>query len=167
MTAHEIFWQHGQPVEPGIALDHDLEVDFLIIGGGYTGLSAARFLKEAEPSMSIAVVEREHVGYGASGRNTGFLTPLVGHDLSTVLRRFGLEKARSILGFGREAVAHAAHRLETRRVEMSGVLVVYTSRHGRLRASPTASRRCSGAMAPRSSWLMPAIDPIPPASMPT
>jgi glycine/D-amino acid oxidase-like deaminating enzyme len=106
MSAHEVYWHHGARAEPGPALDHDLDVDFLIVGGGYTGLSAARFLKEAEPSMSVAVLERRWVGYGASGRNTGFLTSLVGHDLSSVLRRYGLERARAILGFGREAVAH-------------------------------------------------------------
>lgn len=101
----DCYWHQGQQTGPAHVLDHDLEVDFLIVGGGYTGLSAARLLKEAEPSMSVAVVEKHHVGFGGSGRNTGFLTPFIGHDLHNLLRRFGPERARAVCKFGRDAVA--------------------------------------------------------------
>lgn len=53
-------------------LSHDIEVDVAIVGAGYTGLWTAFFLKEADPDLRIAVLERSHVGYGASGRNGGF-----------------------------------------------------------------------------------------------
>jgi glycine/D-amino acid oxidase-like deaminating enzyme len=102
----QVFWSHDAPAEACSDLKDDLEVDFLIIGGGYTGLSAARFLREAEPSLSIAVVERHQVGFGASGRNSGYLTPLIGHDMMSLVRRLGEERARAVYGFGREAVAH-------------------------------------------------------------
>ncbi|NND03769.1 MAG: FAD-dependent oxidoreductase [Acidimicrobiia bacterium] len=54
------------------ALAQDIDVDVLIVGAGYTGLWTAFFLQESDPALSIAIVERDHVGFGASGRNGGF-----------------------------------------------------------------------------------------------
>ncbi|MGX1471752.1 UNVERIFIED_CONTAM: glycine/D-amino acid oxidase-like deaminating enzyme [Streptomyces canus] len=51
-------------------------VDVAIVGGGYTGLWAAYFAKKLEPSLSVAVFEAEQVGYGASGRNGGWLSAM-------------------------------------------------------------------------------------------
>ena len=51
----------------------DLRVDVAIVGGGYTGLWTALALKEREPSLDVAVLEAELVGFGPSGRNGGFL----------------------------------------------------------------------------------------------
>jgi glycine/D-amino acid oxidase-like deaminating enzyme len=55
-------------------LPGDLEVDVCIVGAGYTGLWTAYYLKEADPGLSIAVVEKEFAGFGASGRNGGWLS---------------------------------------------------------------------------------------------
>lgn len=55
-------------------LDGDVSVDVCIIGAGYTGLWAAHYLKSAQPDLSVIVVEREFAGFGASGRNGGWLT---------------------------------------------------------------------------------------------
>ncbi len=54
------------------ALAQDLDVDVAIVGGGYTGLWTAFALEEADPDLRVAILEREHVGFGASGRNGGF-----------------------------------------------------------------------------------------------
>ena len=51
-----------------------LEVDVAIVGGGFTGLWTAYYLKQAQPALSVAVLEREFAGYGASGRNGGQLS---------------------------------------------------------------------------------------------
>jgi glycine/D-amino acid oxidase-like deaminating enzyme len=48
-------------------------VDVCIVGGGFTGLWAAYYLKQADPSLSVLVVEQRFAGYGASGRNGGWL----------------------------------------------------------------------------------------------
>lgn len=48
--------------------------DVCIVGGGYTGLWTAYYLKQIQPSLSVTVLEREFIGYGASGRNGGWLT---------------------------------------------------------------------------------------------
>ncbi|WP_255945335.1 NAD(P)/FAD-dependent oxidoreductase [Streptomyces odontomachi] len=53
------------------------EVDVAIVGGGLTGLWAAYYLQEHRPSLSVAVLEAEHVGYGASGRNGGWASHLI------------------------------------------------------------------------------------------
>src|SRR5450759_3744061 len=55
-------------------LDGPSEADVAIVGAGYTGLWAAYYLKQAEPSLRIVVLERELAGYGASGRNGGWLS---------------------------------------------------------------------------------------------
>ncbi|MGE3458067.1 MAG: FAD-dependent oxidoreductase, partial [Kofleriaceae bacterium] len=51
-------------------------VDFAVIGGGLAGLSTAIRLRERHRGAEIAVLEAERVGWGASGRNAGFLSPL-------------------------------------------------------------------------------------------
>src|SRR5262245_61391218 len=51
-------------------------VDFAVLGGGLAGLATATHLRRQHPHAAIAVLEAERVGYGASGRNAGFLSPL-------------------------------------------------------------------------------------------
>ena len=56
------------------ALNGRLEVDVAIVGGGYTGLWTAYYLKKEQPDLRIAVLEKEFAGFGASGRNGGWLS---------------------------------------------------------------------------------------------
>ncbi|KAA0911342.1 FAD-binding oxidoreductase [Pusillimonas sp. ANT_WB101] len=51
-------------------------VKSLVIGGGYTGLAAARRLAELEPDSEVVVLEASEIGEGAAGRNSGFLNRL-------------------------------------------------------------------------------------------
>ncbi len=55
-------------------LEGDAKVDICIIGAGYSGLWTAYYLKKAKPDLNILIVEREFAGFGASGRNGGWLT---------------------------------------------------------------------------------------------
>ncbi|TMG39000.1 MAG: FAD-dependent oxidoreductase [Chloroflexi bacterium] len=61
----------GQPCPP---LDHDIQADVVILGGGYTGLWTAYFLTEYAADRSVVVLEADICGGGASGRNGGFCT---------------------------------------------------------------------------------------------
>ncbi len=71
------YWQQEGGAAVGLpAADPPDEVDFAIIGGGLAGLSTANAILERRPSASVAVLEANFVGYGASGRNGGLLSPL-------------------------------------------------------------------------------------------
>lgn len=61
------------PAKPWPTLKHDVDIDCAIIGGGYTGLSAA--LHIAEAGSSVCVLEAEEIGSGGSGRNAGAVVP--------------------------------------------------------------------------------------------
>jgi glycine/D-amino acid oxidase-like deaminating enzyme len=50
------------------------KADVAIVGAGYTGLWTAYYLKRADPTLAIVVLERELAGYGASGRNGGWVS---------------------------------------------------------------------------------------------
>jgi len=58
---------------PRPALSGDVEVDVAIVGGGFTGLWTAYYLTERDPSLRILVIERDICGFGASGRNGGWV----------------------------------------------------------------------------------------------
>lgn len=64
--------------EPEPALEGDVKVDIAIIGGGFTGLVTAYELRRADPSLKVAVLEAQEVGYGSSGRNGSFGMTVVG-----------------------------------------------------------------------------------------
>lgn len=68
------FWYADIGGVPGYRapLPGNIEVDVCIVGAGFTGLWTAYYLKEAEPGISIAIVEKEFAGFGASGRNGGW-----------------------------------------------------------------------------------------------
>jgi len=62
--------------------------DVGVIGGGFTGLWSAIALLDADPSLRVAVLEAEQVGFGASGRNGGFCAASLTHGLANGLLHF-------------------------------------------------------------------------------
>lgn len=96
----------GTPYQPNSALERDIRADVAIVGGGYTGLSTAYYLRRFDPSLRVVVLESDFVGYGASGRNGGCLKTQLGLGLSSLVRRLGLEGARVAHGFMVRAVDH-------------------------------------------------------------
>ena len=54
-------------------LETDTTASMAIVGGGYTGLWTAYFLKRIQPNVDVVLVEAKHIGHGASGRNGGWL----------------------------------------------------------------------------------------------
>ena len=59
-------------LEPRPTLPGDREVDVAVVGAGFTGLWTAYHLARLDPSLRVAVLERDIAGYGASGRNGGW-----------------------------------------------------------------------------------------------
>ena len=76
------------------SLPGDLDVDVAIVGGGYTGLWTARSLAVADPSLRVAVLEREVAGYGASGRNGGWCSALFAASEAKLAALHGPDAAR-------------------------------------------------------------------------
>lgn len=62
------FWARSQPPR-NPPLTDDLNVDVAVVGGGFTGLSAAYFIRSLSPGKTVAVLEAQGCGSGASGRN--------------------------------------------------------------------------------------------------
>lgn len=67
-------WLDSYPgsLEPRPSLSDDEQVDVAIVGGGFTGLWTAYYLLSADPNLRVTVIEKEIVGFGASGRNGGW-----------------------------------------------------------------------------------------------
>ncbi len=102
--ADKSFWLEGEPYDEAEPLREERKVDVAIVGGGFTGLATAHFLKRLEPSLDVAVLEAQVVGYGASGRNAGFSMTLFGLSLSVTAALYGRERARAAHRYMEEAV---------------------------------------------------------------
>jgi len=83
-------------------LDQDITVDAAIIGGGITGISAALHL--AEKGFSVAVLEAEDIGWGASGRNGGQVLPGFGASQTKIKSLVGAADAKKLWDLSMEAV---------------------------------------------------------------
>jgi len=90
-------WWDGLPGPIGVRtpLDGDTDVDVAVVGGGLTGLWAAYYLSRADPSLSIAVLERDVIGFGASGRNGGWCSSLFSVSEGTLDKRCGPGSGRA------------------------------------------------------------------------
>jgi glycine/D-amino acid oxidase-like deaminating enzyme len=91
-------------------------VDVAILGGGFTGLWTAWSLLREDPSLEIAVVERDFVGFGASGRNGAWCSPHVGIGMPGLVRRFGVEEAARILDALHRAVSGIGEAIDEERI---------------------------------------------------
>jgi glycine/D-amino acid oxidase-like deaminating enzyme len=83
------FWlDRLPPREPEPALHGTVDADLCIVGGGFTGLWAALHAKADDPSRDVVVLEAQTIGFGASGRNGGFVVGSLTHGLENGLARF-------------------------------------------------------------------------------
>lgn len=83
--------------------------DVAVIGGGFTGLSAA--LACAEKGLKVALFEAKTIGYGASGRNGGQLIPGLRWSMREMDEEFGRERARAIFDLAYGAVDRVKDRI--------------------------------------------------------
>ena len=93
------FWLEtaGDSLIPRPALQRSSEVDIAILGGGYSGLWTAYYLLRANPGLRIAILEKEIVGFGASGRNGGWCSSRFPVTPAVLQERYGADATRNLL----------------------------------------------------------------------
>lgn len=93
-----------------------LECETAIVGAGYAGLATARGLQE-RGLKSVALLEQQVVGHGASGRNGGFVFGGFSRGPASLLRDLGPAKARELYALTRQAVGSIRRCIETLGIE--------------------------------------------------
>lgn len=114
------------------ALDTDIEVDWVVVGGGFAGLGAAkRLLQLLGNTESIAVIEARGIAQGPAGRNSGFMLDLP-HDLNSNTYTGSKEKDLRQIRLNREAIKMAESI-----AQQYGMDEALFSRSGKVTASAT------------------------------
>ncbi|NKN37423.1 FAD-binding oxidoreductase [Agrobacterium sp. a22-2] len=83
-----LWYATASPAPATVELQGTIQADVCIVGGGYTGLTTA--LELARDGVSVALLEKEEIGFGGSGRNAGHCTPTFTH--------YSLPELRGMLG---------------------------------------------------------------------
>jgi glycine/D-amino acid oxidase-like deaminating enzyme len=136
------FGEIGLP-QPGARLPGSRDADVCIVGAGFTGLWTAYYLKREQPDLRIVVLEKEFAGFGASGRNGGWVVGELAGSRERYARRHGrtaaIELQREMFATVDEVVRAAAAEGIEADVVKGGVLTVATNRAqlGRLREMVT------------------------------
>ncbi len=91
-------------------LDGERQADVCVIGGGFTGLSAA--LNLAERGLDVVLLEAERVGFGASGRCGGLVGSGQRQEVLDAEKMFGLERSQELWGFAEAAKQEIRERVE-------------------------------------------------------
>lgn len=87
------WWEQIGAPDARPELPGNITADVAIVGSGYTGLWTAYYLKRAKPELRVVVIEQRHVGYGASGRNGGWLTNAITGGREQYVKTHGRDAA--------------------------------------------------------------------------
>jgi glycine/D-amino acid oxidase-like deaminating enzyme len=125
----------GDDLTPRPALPESIDVDVAILGAGFSGLWTAWYLKEREPSLEIAIVEREIAGFGASGRNGAWCTSEFPTGPGALAKSYGETTARAVVAQMRNTVAEIKRVTDGAQIACDwadgGQLIVARGRHQR------------------------------------
>jgi glycine/D-amino acid oxidase-like deaminating enzyme len=88
------FWGEAEPEDQLVGVQ---TADVTIVGAGIAGMSSAYFLKQADPSLNVALLEQGYVGYGASGRNFGNVPQLARQAIDNIVSSLGEDEARALI----------------------------------------------------------------------
>ncbi|HME71389.1 MAG TPA: FAD-binding oxidoreductase [Myxococcota bacterium] len=147
-------WLEAAPLlVPAPPLAGERRVDVAVVGAGYAGLGTALALRA--DGLSVAVLERETAGFGASGRNAGHLTPTIGKDLPTLLAVFGRERTRALVHLAETAIAHVEDWIREHAIacEYEPVGNVMAAVHASQEARLERAARVATEMGARAEWL--------------
>ena len=142
------YWWQARGLPPRRpALPGGTDADVCIVGAGYTGLWTAYYLKRADPALRVVMLEAEFAGYGASGRNGGWVTAaLPGSRSRYAAHPSGAQGVRDLERHLRETVNEVARICAAEGIDAGlvkgGTLSVATSaaQDARLRQQLVAER---------------------------
>lgn len=100
---------------PATVLDDNLSADFVVVGGGFAGLTAARRITQLEPEANVVVIEAGRIAEGAAGRNSGFMIDLP-HDLASD-DYAGSGDDRKMIDLNRQAIGFARAAVEEYQID--------------------------------------------------
>jgi glycine/D-amino acid oxidase-like deaminating enzyme len=126
------YWiEEAGEVTPSAALNGELEADVVVVGGGFTGLWTAWYVRQLEPEARVVLLEAEPLcGHGPSGRNGGFCNAMW-FQLASMRDRWGAEQALATARAAQEAVERIGAFCAEQRVDAwfqpAGYLQVSTS----------------------------------------
>ena len=92
------------------SLEADIEADVCVVGGGFAGLSSA--IELADRGYKVVVLEANHIGFGASGRNGGQLIVGLACEQSVIVDALGLDAAKAVWGMTLEALDLVRERVK-------------------------------------------------------
>lgn len=149
------FWHETVSISPGAPLSERVECDVAIVGGGFTGLSCAIYLKKYHPEWEVVVLERAVCAHGASGRNGGFAMPLIGWDLQYAADTLGVQRAATAYRFMYDAVDHLKSMVQEHAIdcdlESTGYILLNTCKRREARARRELAT--AHAMGFEHTWL--------------
>lgn len=152
-----LWWETA---EPATAYDGDVPgaVDVAIVGGGLTGLWSAYYLLEHQPDLSVLVLEAEHVGFGASGRNGGWVSALWPVSPDVIAQRYGRPAGLDLMAALRETVDEVGARCAAEGIDAGfvkgGALAMVRSRAHERRARLEVAHSATWGLG--TVWLDPA-----------
>ncbi|WP_336331389.1 FAD-binding oxidoreductase [Pseudomonas putida] len=126
-----------RPADLQPSLEGHVKADVIVVGAGFAGLSTALELRAL--GAQVVLLEQEFAGFGASGRNAGYLLGSMGIEYDMFVKRVGVEQATQFVRLYDEAVPYVEGRLKTLGIDCdynpSGVLRagVHPSQEKRLR----------------------------------
>jgi len=89
-------WQGKQNITYRKPISKNDSFDVVVIGAGFSGLWSAFHLKQFQPNLKIAILEKEYVGFGASGRNGGWASAEYPTSSNRLIKENGLESYKNL-----------------------------------------------------------------------
>ena len=89
-------WQGKQNITYRKPISKNDSFDVVVIGAGFTGLWSAFHLKQFQPNLKIAILEKEYVGFGASGRNGGWASAEYPTSSNRLIKENGLKSYKNL-----------------------------------------------------------------------